>query len=143
MAVHGLAHAAVVLHAALRGGGAVAREAVGEDLIHHAGAKPRRGRESGAIDCQTPAVTRCVAQPGVPAVRRGAQPADAAVVAREPEAVVQRLRRGGHGHGRFKAGGRLRHGDGVAVRIAVELHGGVEHERLRVREGEAHSRTGL
>ena len=141
--VHGLAHAAVVLHAALRGGGAVAREAVGEDLIHHAGAKPRRGRESGAIDRQAPAVTRCVAQPGVPAVRRGAQPADAAVVAREPEAVAQRLRRGGHGHGRFKAGGRLRHGDGVAVRIAVELHGGVEHERLRVREGEAHGRTGL
>jgi len=141
--VYGLAHAAVVLHAALRGGGAVAREAVGEDLIHHAGAKPRRGRESGAIDRQAPAVTRCVAQPGVPAVRRSAQPADAAVVARETEPVAQRLRRGGQGHGRFKTGGRLRHCDGVAVRIAVDLHGGVKHERLRVRKGEAHGRAGL
>ena len=47
------------------------------------------------------------------------------------------------GHGRFKPGGSLRHRDGVAVRIAVDLHGGVEHERLRIREGEAHGRAGL
>ena len=141
--VYGLAHAAVMLHAALRGGGAVARKTVGEDLIHHAGAKPRRGRESGAIDRQTPAVTRCVTQPGVSAVRRGAQPADAAVIAREPKAVAQRLRRGGQGHGRFKPGGSLRHRDGVAVRIAVDLHSGVEHERLRIRKGKAHGRAGL
>ena len=79
----------------------------------------------------------------MPAVRRGAQPADAAVIAREPKAVAQRLRRGGQGHGRFKPGGSLRHRDGVAVRIAVDLHGGVEHERLRICEGEAHGRAGL
>ena len=141
--MHGLLHAAVVLHAALRGGGAVARKAVGEDLIHHAGAKPFRRRKAGAIDRQPPAVLRLVTKAGMPPVRRSAEVADAAVVARDAEAVAQRLRCSGHGHGRGKARSRLRHGDGVAVRIAVELHGGVEHERLRVREGEAHGRTGL
>ena len=141
--MHGLLHAAVVLHAALRGGGAVARKAVGEDLIHHTGAKPLRRRKAGAIDRQPPAVLRFVTEAGMPSVRCGAEVADPAVAARDAEAVAQRLRRCGHGHGRGKARSRLRHGDGVAVRIAVELNGGVEHERLRVREGEAHGRAGL
>ena len=143
MRVHGLLHAAVVLHAALRGGGAVARKAVGEDLIHHAGAKPLRRCKAGAVDRQPPAVLRLVTEAGMPSVRRGAEVADPAVAARDAEAVAQRLRCCGHGHGRGKARSRLRHGDGVTVRIAVELNGGIEHERLRVREGEAHGRAGL
>lgn len=52
VAVHGLAHAAVVLHAALRGGGAVAREAVGEDLIHHAALEELGCLIVLVVDCQ-------------------------------------------------------------------------------------------